>query len=417
MWANKNLPVFGNLQGVKVVHQTGSTAGPFAAQLLADQGADVIWLESSKVPDLTRMSYSWSLDAERRNQRGLALNLPTPEGREILLKLLAGADVFLENTKGNQYEKWGLTDDVLWSANPSLVICHVSGFGHDGLPEYVGRPSYDSIAQAFCGYTNVNRNPQTAPYAVGPYVVDFITALFAAYSITSALVRARATGEGESIDCAQVEVAARAQQYGADWFTAKVEKEVTGNPSPYAGVGAYLCRDGAYIQLSLGGTAQVKRTCEFLGVPYGDEVIPAGAGLVMRGTPGAERYDGALLAYFATKGAKEAETEMLAAGLAVNKVNTLEDFENDPQIQARDVIMEWTNVKGATVRSVGPVPKFAHRPGQQWRAAPYWGQDNEEVLGELGYTEEQVAAMYASGVLNHDPELTFVMPYKVPGRG
>jgi L-carnitine CoA-transferase len=417
MWANKNLPQFGSLQGVKVVHQTGSTAGPFAVQLLADQGADVVWLESAAVPDLTRMSKTWSLDAERRNQRGMAVNLPTPEGKEILAKLLADADVYVENTKGNQYEKWGLTDDVLWAANPRLVICHISGFGHDGLPEYVGRPSYDSIAQAFCGYMNVNRNPQTAPYSVGPYTVDFITALFAAYAITAALYRVRETGVGESIDCAQVELAARAQQYSADWFTAKVEKEVAGNPSPYAGVGAFLCKDGAYIQLSLGGAAQVQRTCEFLGIPYGDEDIPAGTGLVFRGTPGAEKYDGGLIAYFATKTAKEAETEMLARGLAVNKVNTMEDFENDPQIQARGVIQEWVNAKGATVRAVGPVPKFERNPGRTWRAAPNWGQDNEEVLAELGYTPEQVTDLYERRILNHDPEGRFTMPYDVPGKG
>ena len=416
MWANKNLPDFGCLQGVRVVHQTGSTAGPFAVQLLADQGADVVWLESSLIPDLTRMSKSWSLDAERRNQRGMGLNLPTPEGKEVLFKLLADADVYVENTKGNQYDKWGLTDEVLWQANPRLVICHVSGFGHDGLPEYVGRPSYDSIAQAFCGYINVNRNPQTAPYAVGPYTVDFITALFAAYSIVTALYRVRETGKGESIDVAQVEVAARAQQYQADWFTDKVEKEVTGNPSPYAGVGAFICKDGAYIQLSLGGSAQVKKTCEFLSVPYGDEDIPAGAALVFRGGKGAEKVDGALIQYFATKTAKEAETEMLAQGLAVNKVNTMEDFENDPQIQARGVLMEWTNAKGATVRSVGPVPKFANNPGRQWRAAPYWGQDNEEILAELGYIPEQIEELYAKKILNHDPDLLFTMPYKIPGR-
>lgn len=417
MWANKSLPRFGNLQGVKVVHQTSSTAGPFAVQLLADQGADVVWLENSLTPDIVRTSRTWSVEAERRNQRGMSLNLPTPEGKEVLFKLLADADVYVENTKGNQYAKWGLTDEVLWQANPRLVICHISGFGQSGLPEYVARPSYDAIAQAFSGYMYVNRNPQTAPYAVGPYVTDYFTALFAAYAVTAALYRVRDTGVGESIDCAQIDVAARVQQFGPDWFTDQVEKEVTGSPSPFAGVGAFICKDGAYLQLSLGGPSQVRRTCELLGITYGDAEIPVGTPVLFRGTPGAAKFDSALIAYCATKSAKEAETELLAQGLAVNKVNTLQDFVDDPHVQARGIIEEWVNVKGATVRAVGPVPSFAHNPGQHWRPAPAWGQDNEEVLAELGYSPEQIAALYEHGILNHDPEMTFTMPYKIPGKG
>lgn len=174
MWENKNLPQFGCLQGIKVVHATASMAGPFAAQLLADYGADVIWLENALAPDLSRTAFNYGMEAERRNQRNLALNIPSPEGKEIFLSLVKDADIFLESSKTGQWEKWGLSDDVLWGVNPKLVICHVSGFGQTGLKEYTSRPSYDMIAQAFSGFEAANMNPETPPYAVGPYAGDYL---------------------------------------------------------------------------------------------------------------------------------------------------------------------------------------------------------------------------------------------------
>ena len=124
-----DIPQFGPLQGVKVVHSSISIAGPFCAQLMADMGADVIWIENPKAPDIARgggFHQGWSVELNRRNMRSMALDIPSEKGREVFLKMLAATDIFIEASKGGQYDRWGLSDKELWRANPALVIVHIS---------------------------------------------------------------------------------------------------------------------------------------------------------------------------------------------------------------------------------------------------------------------------------------------------
>jgi len=416
MWGNKNLPEFGCLSGVKVVHASQSVAGPFGPLLFAEYGADVLWLENALAPDISRSGASFGPEAERVNQRNLALNIPTPEGMEILSRILKDADVYVESTKGGQYAKWGLSDEALWKINPRLVIAHVSGFGQTGLPEYVGRPSYDAIAQAFSGYTYSNGNPTTAPYAVGPYTADYMTALFQAVAILAALHKVQKTGVGESIDIAQYELMMKVQNAQPDWFTEARPVNPAGKPSIMAGWGCYRCSDGEYVQLCLIGGGIVKKAVPFFGLEYGSDEIPAGTAIIFAETPGGKKFLDAVDAYLGSKTAAEAADEMRAAGLPATKVNTLEDLENDPHVQARDIIEEWESVKGAKVRSVGPVPRFKNNPGRIWRPAPFMGMDNEEVLAELGYSADEIASFYEKRVVTKDAEMKFTYPYKQFGR-
>ena len=160
-------PKFGPLSGVKVINAALSVAGPFAAQLMAEWGADVLWLENVKTRDIVRNGTGYFAEAERKNERSMPLNIPTPEGKEILFKLLKETDIYIEASKGGQYDRWGLSDEVMWEANPKLVIVHISGFGQTGLPEYVRRGSYDPIAQAFGCYMQlslIHISEPTRPY-------------------------------------------------------------------------------------------------------------------------------------------------------------------------------------------------------------------------------------------------------------
>lgn len=208
MKANE-MPVFGAMQGVRVVCVGTNIAGPVAATLFAEQGADVIQIESTLSPDMFRtIGKAWAV--EHRNTRAMALNVRTPEGEDVLRRLLADTDVLIESSKGGTWKKWGLDDDVLWEINPRLVVVHVSGYGQTGDPEYVSRASFDTIGQAFGGFMAVNGTPEV-PLPVKPYTCDYVTALFAAYSAAIALYRARETGKGDSIDLAQYEVMARIQ--------------------------------------------------------------------------------------------------------------------------------------------------------------------------------------------------------------
>ena len=200
MTKRSEVPGFGSLEGLRVVYAGSMIAGPFTAQMMADFGADVIWIENPRNLDSLRVELS--IEQDWRNRRTLCLNLMTPEGREILARLLAQADIFLESSRGGQFARWGLNDELLWEWNPALVIVHVSGYGQDGVDEYVRRASYDSVAQAFSCYLHQNGYPDRPPTPAFPFVGDYIAALFAWGAAMSAVYRAQRTGAGESIDVA-----------------------------------------------------------------------------------------------------------------------------------------------------------------------------------------------------------------------
>lgn len=163
-------PDFGPLSNVRVVLAGLSTAGPFAATMMSDFGADVISIESPFVRDQYRTTDSLAyLNKERRNQRAIALNVVKPEGQEAFLKIIESADIFIENSRAGTWDKRGLSDEVLWEHNPKLVICHITGFGLTGDPEYLARGSYDSIGQALSGFMALNGEPDGAPMQAPAY--------------------------------------------------------------------------------------------------------------------------------------------------------------------------------------------------------------------------------------------------------
>lgn len=147
------VPQQGLLQDVRVVVSAISVAGPFAGEILADMGADVIQLENPKNPDFSHGNGlpGWQGESHRRNMRDITLDVTKPKGREAFLKLMADTDIFIESSKGGQWAAWGLTDETLWEVNPALVIAHISGYGQTGLESYISRASFDPIAQAFSG--------------------------------------------------------------------------------------------------------------------------------------------------------------------------------------------------------------------------------------------------------------------------
>lgn len=201
--------LFGPLQSLRVAHSSVSVAGPFCAALMADLGADVIWIENPYGPDVTRAGYGYSIQGDRRNQRTVSLDISKGAGTEAFLAMLKTRDIFIEASKPGQYERWGLTDETMWEANPALVIVHISEFGQTGDPRYVPRPSFDPIAQAFGGMMFCNSTPGTKATPANFLVADYYSGYMAAVSALVAYVRARETGIGDSIDVAQFEAVMR----------------------------------------------------------------------------------------------------------------------------------------------------------------------------------------------------------------
>ena len=413
MWPTTNdLPEFGVLRGVKVLHATMAQAAPFGVCFLADYGADVIWLENALMPDVRRSLKTRTVEGDSRNQRNLALNIPSDEGRKIFFELLKEADIFVECSKGGQYDKWGLSDEVLWEVNPRLVIVHQSGFGQTGDPRYVNRPSYDAIAQAYSSYMDANKNPITDPYPVGPFIGDFMTGLYVTIAALAGLTKARESGQGESIDVAQYECLARSQQYQADWLTDHRVIEYAGQPSTMAGWGTIKCKDGAYIQLCFAGAKVIKNACEFFGVPYGTDDIPENIGMLYIHTPGGDLLRNTMTEYCQAHDSEEIQELLLSAGLPAQKVNSMGDLEKDIHAQARELFAEWKSFNGDTIKGVRAVPTFKNNPTQIWRGAPWWGMDNEDILGQLGYSEDEIKKLYDEKIISKDAEGKLVYPWR-----
>src|SRR5208283_4159396 len=210
---------FGPLQGVKIVSTGTLIAQPFAAELAAEMGAEVIQVERPGSGDAGWRTIGIRFDAkdgsapvstnfiqERRNVFCVTLDFSKPKGKELFLKLVARADIWMESSKPGSYTRWGLDDASVWKVNPKLVITHVSGFGQSGDPDWVRRASYDIVGQAVAGtmYQTGSPDPEPPMRAV-PWIGDYMTAMFTLWSSLAALTYARSTGKGQSIDLAQYE--------------------------------------------------------------------------------------------------------------------------------------------------------------------------------------------------------------------
>ena len=398
-------PDFGPLAGVRVVCSGSALAGPFSAQLMAEWGADVAWVENPKVPDMMRGAPGsmWA-EGERRNQRNLALDITKPEGRDAFLAVAVKAEIVIESSRGGHFKKLGLDDATLWKANPSLVIVHISGFGQSGVQEAVERACYDPIAQAFGCYMQLNGRADGPPHAAVPVPGDYFAGLMACASGLAALTRARATGKGESIDLAMFEVLMRVGGTDqSDYLNHGItKKRRPQGPVPATGIGLYSCGDGVDIYLTLHGAGVVKRVLELLGIAD-PELFPPGKHFVHEDSEGGKLLEKTLQDYCMSHTAKQVEDQLSAAGVPCSRVYTYAIAEQDPHYQARKVFTEWRSVDDKTVRGVKVVPDFTNRPGQIWRGAANVGRDNDAILKEVGLDDAQIAKLYEAGVIAQQP--------------
>lgn len=405
-------PKFGNLHGLKVINASSVIAGPFVCELFAEQGADVIELESVKAPDMYRMyGDAWSMD--RRNQRMMTLNIPSDEGKEILFRLIKDADVLVESSKGGTWEKWGLTDDILWSHNPALVILHITGFGSYGDPDYVNKASFDPIGQAFSGYSNLNGFPDTPPSVTKPFTGDFMTGLMGAWAVLAAVINAKETGEGDSIDCCQFEALVRLQ--GAtlsDGINHGIQPPRIGNEDLVgACAGAQKCKDG-YCQVSVGGFGPVKKLVEFFGFADDPDFQPLGTYASITRSPGckslneplpprAAKFRAALDTWCAEHTVAEVNETFSNMKVPVSPHMTYEMMLEDPHYKAREVFIEsYDPITDKTVKQVNMIPRFKKHPGQIVRGGAKYDTDTADVMAELGYSAEDIEEKYAKGILN-----------------
>lgn len=405
--------VFGALQGVRILSTGSIIAEPFAAAVAAQMGAEVIQVERPGVGDSVwrgvglriptadgeepGVSTSWL--AERRNSFHVTLDMSAPAGREIFLELAERAEIWMESSRPGAYAKWDLTDEVVLERNPKLVICHVSGYGQTGDPSYLGRASYDMIGQAFGGmmYQTGFSDPDP-PVRATPWTADYITALFCLSSSLAALVHARETGEGQSIDLSQFE-AIHATLGGTmvEYFQLDSVRERSGNKAlafqPYD---VFRAADG-WVVIAAAGTL-FDKVCRLIGLDPTDEKWAA-AHIEIEEVHGIE-FDTLLRAWVAERAVSEVVELMNEAGVACSPVLNSRDAANDPHHKARGLHIEWEDEQVGRLKGVGPVPKFSKTPQKIWRGSAALGADNERIYGKLlGRDSEQLARLRADGVI------------------
>lgn len=403
MATTEDIPAFGLLHGYRVVMIGLSVAAPFAAELYAEHGADVIWIENPKVTDMGRSSgFGGSIQQDRRNMRSLALDYLHDNGREVFLSLIATADVFIEASVGGRFERHGLGDEVLWEANPGLVIAHISGFGQTGVPDYVRRTSYDPIAQAFGCTMRMNGIPGYRSIPAMCFPGDYTSAFYAFSMTLAALLRRVETGKGESIDVAQFEGLIRTQaNYPTNYWRFGKDYVKEGSHSLICALyGTYVCGDGGEVYVLFLGPGVLKRGLPLIGLEYGSDLFPEGAGIIPYGSQAGAVAEAAFAKFIADHTAAEVEDVLANGGVPCSRLMDYESARINEQYMARGVVDTWKASDGVSdISGVKVVPDLARNPGRVWRGAPTIGQDNADILHELGYSDDYITNLYAAGQL------------------
>lgn len=398
-------PSFGVLDDVKVVFSAVEIAGPSAAEIMSEWGADVTWLENAWTGDSMRDT-KWTKEMERRNMRSVSMNTFSDEGKEILFRLIKDADIFIEASRGGTFARKGLTDEVLWEHNPKLVIVHVSGFGQWGVDDRVKAAAYDYTVAAYAGLISQNGTPDQ-PMNSNPYGADYFNSLMIVSSSLAALHKANATGVGESIDLAMHETILRiGSYYMMDYINEGIRYPRPGGRNMnLCAIGQYTCKDG-FLCLCCYGVPQNKYLLETIGLGdlWGTEDYPEGTSALWLSSPKAQLIEQKLEEYLAPRSKYEVQDDFVAHGIAAQVVNEFPDIVEDEHMALRETFVEWENAEGANIKGLNTFPKFARNPGGFWRPMPELGGDTRDTLRKLGFSDAEIDDMKAAGVIKTSGE-------------
>jgi crotonobetainyl-CoA:carnitine CoA-transferase CaiB-like acyl-CoA transferase len=403
---------FGPLQGVKIVSTGTLIAQPFAAELAAEMGAEVIQIERPGIGDVgwrnigiklktkdgkSGVATSWI--QERRNVFCVSLDLSRPRGREIFLKLIARADIWMESSKPGTCQKWNLDDAAVLKINPKLVITHVSGFGQSGDPDYVHRASYDVVGQAVGGMMYQTGFPDpTPPTRAAPWTGDYLTALFTMWSSLAGLTYARATGKGQSIDVAQYEAVHKTMGGTMlEYFQNGIVRERSGNRGQgFQPLDTFAAVDGWVV---LGALGEVYgRLLRVIGLDPADPKWET-ARTQLESIEGIE-FDAILRGWVSERTVNDVVTAMAAGNVPCSPIMSSKDMAEDPQYRARGVHVEWQDEQVGPVKGIGVAPKFSLTPGKIVRGSVPVGHDNDRVYGEmLGVGRDELESLRRDRVI------------------
>lgn len=391
-------PTPGALQGVRVLDLSRVLGGPFCSQMLADHGAEVLKIE----PPLGDETRDWGPPFQQgdaayylgvnRNKRALGLDLTRPEGRELLLRLLEGADILLENFKPGTLEKWGLGyEAVLRERFPRLIHCRISGFGADG--PLGGHPGYDAIVQAMAGWFSVNGEAGGAPTRVGLPMVDLGTGLYSAVAILMALVERSRSGLGQFIDMTLYDCAlALLHPHAANYALSGKVPVATGNAHPNISPYDTFRTGSVDIFIGAGNDAAFAKLCELLEAPelladprfaHNSDRVAQRASLKVELESRLMRVEGVGFC-----------ERLLGAGVPAGAIQNIAGALAHPHTAHRGMVQQQDGHA-----MTGTPIKFSRTPGSLRNLPPRYGEHTRSVLLGLGLGEEEVQRLLVAGVV------------------
>lgn len=396
------------LAGVKVVEFGTLIAGPFCTRILGEFGAEVIKIEAPGEGDPLRKwrklyptgegetSLWWFVQA--RNKQSVTLNLKHPEGVDIARKLVAEADIVVENFRPGVMEKLGLGWDVLSASNPGLVMVRLSGFGQTG--PMASQPGFGAIGESMGGLRYITGFPDRPPVKTGISIGDSIAALWGALGALMALRhREVAGGKGQVVDVALYEaVFAMMESLVPEFDVLGFVRERTGNVMPgITPSNTHTAKDGKHLIIGANGDAIFKRLMQAIGRPdlADDPQLGSNAGRDAR----AEELYGVIDAWVGANTSEEVLRIAAAAQVPASAVFSVADMFSDPQFLARNMLSMSQLPDGKDFRIPGIVPKLSLTPGETRWVGPALGEHTEAVLGQLGYSMEERVHFRDAGVI------------------
>nr|WP_240990309.1 CoA transferase [Cupriavidus taiwanensis] len=393
------------LSGLRILDLGTMVAGPVAATLFGDFGAEVIKVEVPRRGDTVRdigpfvdgRCLYWSV--ENRNKKSITLDLRLPQGRDLLLQLVEKVDAVVENFRPGTLEKWGLGWDELKARNPKLVMLRISGFGQTG--PYRERAGYDRIALAFGGLMGITGFPDRPPVRIGTSIADYQSAILGAFALMMAIYhRDMHDGEGQQIDLAMYESIIRFTEVLVPAYdrlgTVRARQ---GNKHFAAAPGEHFrTADGRYMILTVSADAGFQRLAKTMG--RCDWLADPRFATHEQRWKHVDELNAALAAWIEEQPVEQLCAKLDEAKLAYSFIYSIEDIMNDPHYQARETIASVLDPHIGPVRMAGVVPKFPDREVKPIEPAPDLGQHNAEIYGDLlGMTEQDLAVLTRAEII------------------
>ncbi len=388
------------LSGIRVLDLTRVRAGPTCCRIFADYGADVIKVEmpAGMDPNETISGPRDGSDMQNlhRSKRSLSLNLKTEKGRAIFEKLVATADVVVENYRPDVKYRLGVDYETLAAINPRIILASISGFGQDG--PYVKRPGFDQIAQGLGGLMAVTGLPGQGPVRAGAAVADIGAGVFGAVGVLTALIERERSGRGQWIQTSLLEAQIAIMDFQAARYL--VEGDVpdqAGNDHPVATpMGVVETADG-HLNLGVGGDGQWRDLCRELGRPELGEA-PEFATVAARLQNRPKVWE-AIAPIFRTETTARWLERLEAASVPAGPIYRMDDVFADPQVQHTGMAQEVEHARRGPIRLVGTPVRLSRTPPRISGPAPDIGDHTDEVLAEIGISESEIGTLREDGIV------------------